>query len=72
MIKEALPNRCRKKDYSLVPSKYIEFVNRDENIDFDEKMNTLKEDFIELLKEEETSKENLLNVFKELGYEIKL
>lgn len=65
-------NEIRKKDYSLVPSKYIEFVNRDENIDFDEKMNTLKEDFIELLKEEETSKENLLNVFKELGYEIKL
>jgi type I restriction enzyme M protein len=27
-----------KKDFSLVPSKYIEFVNRDENIDFDEKM----------------------------------
>ena len=26
------------KDFSLVPSKYIEFVNRDENIDFDEKM----------------------------------
>lgn len=26
-----------KKDFSLVPSKYIEFVNRDENIDFDEK-----------------------------------
>lgn len=24
-----------KKDFSLVPSKYIEFVNRDENIDFD-------------------------------------
>ena len=26
----------------LVPSKYIEFVNRDENIGFDEKMTTLK------------------------------
>ena len=31
-----------KKDFSLVPSKYIEFVNRDENIDFDEKMKTLQ------------------------------
>lgn len=27
-----------KKDFSLVPSKYIEFINRDENIDFDTKM----------------------------------
>ena len=35
-------------------------------------MNTLKEEFIELFREEEASKEDLLNVFKELGYEIKL
>jgi type I restriction enzyme M protein len=33
-----------KKDFSLVPSKYIEFVNRDENIEFDEKMQTLQGD----------------------------
>ena len=61
-----------KKDFSLVPSKYIEFVNRDENIDFDEKMQTLQSEFAELLKAEATSKIDLLTVFKELGYEIKL
>jgi type I restriction enzyme M protein len=60
------------KDFSLVPSKYIEFVNRDENIDFDEKMSSLKEDITELLKEETQSKLDLLSVFKELGYEIEL
>ena len=61
-----------KKDFSLVPSKYIEFVNRDENIDFDEKMQSLKSEFVDLLKAETTSKNDLLTVFKELGYEIKL
>jgi type I restriction enzyme M protein len=61
-----------KKDFSLVPSKFIEFVNRDENIDFDEKMNALKSEFAELLKAEAQSKNDLLSVFKELGYEIKL
>tara|TARA_B100000795_G_C22771262_1_gene427981 strand:+ start:187 stop:1746 length:1560 start_codon:yes stop_codon:yes gene_type:complete len=61
-----------KKDYSLVPSKYIEFVNRDENIDYDTKMKTLKTEFAELLQKEEQSKVELLNVFKELGYEIEL
>lgn len=61
-----------KKDYSLVPSKYIEFVNRDENIDFDERMSSLKNEFTDLLRAEEQSKKDLLNVFKELGYEIKL
>jgi len=60
------------KDFSLVPSKYIEFINRDENIDFDEKMQLLQADFTELLKTEEQSKKDLLTVFKELGYEIKL
>lgn len=77
---EDIPEYCysakleevKSKDYSLVPSKYIEFINCDENIDFDEKMNSLRNEFTQLLKEEETSKKDLLDVFKELGYEIKL
>lgn len=65
-------DEIRKKDYSLVPSKYIEFVNRDENIDYDQKMKTLQAEFANLLKAEMQSKNDLLNVFKELGYEIEL
>ena len=68
----ATMDEIAKKDYSLVPSKYIEFVNRDENIDFDEKMQTLQNEFADLLKAETQSKNDLLTVFKELGYEIKL
>jgi type I restriction enzyme M protein len=60
------------KDFSLVPSKYIEFINRDENIDFDDKMKSLQSEFSDLLKAEEKSKKDLLSVFKELGYGIKL
>jgi len=65
-------DEMKAKDFSLVPSKYIEFVNRDENIDYDEKMAGLQTDFAKLLEEEEQSKTDLLKVFKELGYEIKL
>lgn len=65
-------DEIRSKDFSLVPSKYIEFINRDENIDFDDKMTSLQDEFCELLKEESKSRAELLNVFKELGYEIKL
>lgn len=65
-------DEVRSKDYSLVPSKYIEFINRDENIDFDEKMTGLQAEFTKLLKAEEDSKKELLTVFKELGYEIRL
>jgi type I restriction enzyme M protein len=47
-------------------------VNRDENIDFDEKMKSLQKEFADLLKAEEQSKADLLTVFKELGYNIDL
>lgn len=60
----------KKKGFTLVPSRYIEFINRDENIDFDSKMKTLQKEMAQLLVEEEKSKAELLAVFKELGYEI--
>ena len=59
-------------NFSLVPSKYIKFANNDENIDYDTKMKQLNIELTELLKQEEASKKDLLEVFKELGYEIKL
>lgn len=60
------------KDYSLVPSKYIAFVNRDEQVDYDVKMKALQQEITALLQEEARSKQALLTVFKELGYDIKL
>ena len=60
------------KGYTLVPSRYIEFINRDENIDFNTKMKGLQAELTELLVQEEKSRADLLAVFKELGYEIKL
>ena len=77
---ENIPEYChsatleeiQKKDHSLVPSKYIAFVNRDENIDFDEKMGSIQAELTTLLRDEEQSRQELLNIFKELGYEIKV
>lgn len=62
----------REKEYTLVPSRYIEFINRDENIDFDTKMKSLQSELQNLMIEEENSKKELLKVFEDLGYEIKL
>ena len=56
------------KGWSLVPSKYIEFKNRDEGIDFDTQMKRLQDEIRELLRQEEESKRELSNLFKELGY----
>lgn len=52
------------KGFTLVPSRYIEFVNRDENIDFDTKMKMLQSELRDLLVAEEKSKADLLTVFK--------
>lgn len=60
------------QNFNLTPSRYIEFINRDENVDYDTKMKELQSELQELFKEEEKSKADLLDVFKELGYEIKL
>ncbi len=65
-------DEVKEKGFTLVPSRYIEFVNRDETIDFDTKMKTLQSELRELLVQEEKSKVDLLEVFKEFGYEIRL
>ena len=41
------------KGWSLVPSKYIEFKNRDEQIDFDTRMKELQTELTSLLQQEE-------------------
>ena len=56
------------KGWSLVPSKYIEFKNRDEGIDFETQMKQLQSEMRELFRQEEESKRELSNLFKELGY----
>ena len=60
------------KGFSLVPSKYIEFVNRDESVDYDTRMKELQSELADILRQEAESREVVLNVFKSLGYEIKL
>lgn len=57
-------------DFSLVPSKYIEFVDKDNGIDFDTEMKRIQQDFKTLLQEEKASQTQLINAFKTLGYEL--
>lgn len=59
-----------RKGWSLVPSKYIEFKNRDEQVDFDTRMRELQGELSALLKQEEESKRELKEMFEKLGYEL--
>lgn len=60
----------KENDFSLVPSKYIEFVDRDSEIDFDKEMKRVQQDFKAILADEVESQTALKNAFKGLGYEI--
>ena len=59
------------KDYSLVPSRYIEFVMHADTENYDEKMSRLRDELSQLLEEEESSRVELLKVMEGLGYGIK-
>ena len=60
------------KNYTLVPSRYIEFKMEEDDDNYDDKMKALQSELTFLLQEEQKSKEELLKVLQELGYEIKL
>jgi type I restriction enzyme M protein len=73
-----IPEYCRSvdkeeikaNDFSLVPSKYIEFTDRDSQIDFDKEMKRIRADFKEILNDEMKSQKELQDAFKGLGYDI--
>ena len=60
----------KRNDFSLIPSKYIEFVDKDTDIDFDTEMRRIQQNFTELIREEEDSQKKLIEAFKVLGYDI--
>lgn len=60
----------KSNDFSLVPSKYIEFVDADSSIDFDKEMKRIQSEFKTLIKEEKESQQELIEAFKVLGYEL--
>ena len=58
------------KDYSLVPSRYIEFVQAGEDENYDAKMKQLQSELQTLLIQEQQSRADLLEVMRNLGYSI--
>lgn len=57
-------------DYNLAPSKYIEFIDHDLEIDYPVEMEKIQQHMKKIVKIERDSEGKLINAFKELGYEI--
>lgn len=60
----------RDKDYSLAPSKYIEFIDHDLEIDYVAEMRRIQSEMREIMKDEKRSQIMLEDAFKGIGYGI--
>ena len=58
------------KDWALAPSKYIEFIDHDLDIDYDREMARIQNEMRLLMTSEELSQSMLKDAFKGIGYEI--
>lgn len=56
--------------WSLIPSKYIEFIDHDLEIDFPKEMTRIQKEMSKLLKEEKASQKQLEDAFRGIGYDI--
>ena len=63
-------DEIRKKNYSLAPSKYIEFIDHDLDIDYEAEMSRIQAEMRDILKAEKQSQKMLEEAFRGIGYGI--
>jgi len=71
LCKSATLDEIKKKDYSLAPSKYIEFIDHDLEIDYKKEMKRIQTEMKLLLDEEKKSQKMLEKAFEGIGYGVK-
>jgi type I restriction enzyme M protein len=57
--------------WSLVPSKYIEFIDHDLDIDFNAEMSRIQTEMRDILAQEKQSQKMIEDAFRGIGYDIK-
>lgn len=58
------------KDWALTPSKYIEFIDHDLDIDYEKEMSRIQKEMQDILKAEKKSQQMLEEAFRGIGYGI--
>lgn len=69
--KTAGVNTVESANFTLTPSKYIEFIDHDLDIDFEKEMSRIQSEMKEIIKREEESQKMLKSAFEGIGYGIK-
>ncbi len=63
-------NEIKTQGWTLVPSKYIEFIDHDLDINYSQEMQRIQSEIKELLSYEKVSQKMLEDAFKRIGYDI--
>jgi len=58
------------KGWALTPSKYIEFIDHDLDIDYKKEMKRIQKEMKDLLKTERETQQMLVDAFKRIGFGI--
>ena len=58
------------KDWALTPSKYIEFIDHDLDIDYEKEMSRIQTEMQDIMKAEKKSQQMLEDAFRGIGYGI--
>jgi type I restriction enzyme M protein len=70
LCRSATKDEIKEQKYSLAPSKYIEFIDHDLEIDYEAEMTRIQSEMREILKAEKESQSMLEAAFKGIGYNI--
>ena len=63
-------DEIEKRGWSLVPSKYIEFIDHDLDLDFQTEMRRIQEEMKAVMRQEKESQTMLMEAFEGIGYGI--
>ena len=62
--------KIESKGWALTPSKYIEFIDHDLDIDYEKEMTRIQFEMKDILKQEKKSQQMLEEAFRGIGYGI--
>ena len=63
-------DEIEKNNWTLLPSKYIEFIDHDLDIDYEKEMKRIQNEMKEIMRQEKNSQKELLEAFKGIGFDI--
>lgn len=63
-------DKIERQGWSLIPSKYIEFIDHDLDIDFPKEMQRIQEEMKAVMQQEKESQDMLMEAFRGIGYEL--